>query len=1229
MGKKLAMVIMLAFVCSINNVHSGSGSKISDLSTKFRYALYLLNDLNTWIIREFLLTPDFQVGTDCPVKFYKGRYYRIYLLNIDDGEDVCGYLCDDVQMLSGSSLPATTPQTTPANTPVVLDSKYNPFFPTDDSNALRIPLSGWNPPVIIGQKLTPTALDMVGEGTQIAPEEIKDALYFYLKKRPGMNENRIFFTHNRASESNIVMVIRRSFPSSREVPGEVPEREYDCLEISIPVGTFEFASVEQLLSMQNEYSACTIPWQQHVIEHGLPDGIEGPCFEPDMIEFSDIALLDCLHELELSWNRSNPIDSPVVERVLGAGITSVAVSLFHNFRSFAFKRLNMTTERKEDAAVVISSARINLLLLSIYGVPVAPMRYEMVHNPEKGHYAIYCIQALYQPEQFADHFLESSDVSVEEKMKLIDTIIHYMNLCDISNGYQLRMDDGFKGYFRVVVDSNYPNYCLINGIWHLIDLSPFFWSVGDHFSEANQHILDMSQSEDYYSFIKSLCTNPVQLYVFFCGRMYRPHQKYSLSPLPDHQRKAGDWLGLYNYALQRVATLPQIIHEFDREQWRQQSAGEECQEKLFWQILVKQRNVDPSNEYLEGVNELVERNEQAGHPVILDGTMEPWQQPPQGYHSFIGSIGYIDPVDYLSAPPEQRRGKQQADIFDITRVRAMVSPESFLSMIFPVTPEKVANRFLFLRYLRIQALMKLLSQNMAEDNNERAANRRQLLRQQRESNPPSPPVIYTHLTAMNDEEMSDFLNLHFNAEYLPVESDGNCMWNAIARVLSKRGIHINPVHLMQTILPNSGDQTEAPEHQQNWGNTDFVAKILRYLDRLSIHVGIVVMQPYGAQMVGVWYGLVDGQLTVQPLDNDPVGIQQAIQNPNNITLVNHQNGNDSNFQVTHWGGIIPLPSAAGTESLLITGEGASEEPVVEHPIATSEEENEPSSKPPRVAFPASEKRDLTPPDSTGPAILSPEIFEHQFHSVTDLSLIGASGYLPHSLPGEAQPLANYRNLLLSLISNYLLMCNKNASGCSHQLDGILSLLPESQNITNQDMQTGSIEPFLHILTALLHWMNPQPVHPAPALTENSLTEITLIFPMIGHRGIPAYAAWRLIMEPSIRGYIHVKRIFIRNLDINSENFSNKRHLHFVTNIPVTPLGHLAWPFQAPMLAQWWLVAPKAHAAWMLGTTIAEHVEPKPEDDSGPNPKDLQRELSDAFSIGRTLISLLLFSKHKY
>ena len=91
------------------------------------------------------------------------------------------------------------------------------------------------------------------------------------------------------------MVIRRSFPVLREASGleEAPDGNYDCLEISIPVGTFEFASVEKLLSQASEYSACTTSWQQDVIAHGVPDDMEDTRFEPDTVDFSNIALLDC------------------------------------------------------------------------------------------------------------------------------------------------------------------------------------------------------------------------------------------------------------------------------------------------------------------------------------------------------------------------------------------------------------------------------------------------------------------------------------------------------------------------------------------------------------------------------------------------------------------------------------------------------------------------------------------------------------------------------------------------------------------------------------------------------------------------------------------------------------------------------------------------------------------------------------------------------------------------
>ena len=108
------------------------------------------------------------------------------------------------------------------------------------------------------------------------------------------------------------------------------------------------------------------------------------------------------------------------------------------------------------------------------------------------------------------------------------------------------------------------------------------------------------------------------------------------------------------------------------------------------------------------------------------------------------------------------------------------------------------------------------------------------------------------------------------------------------------------------------------------------------------------------------------------------------------------------------------------------------------------------------------------------------------------------------------------------------MCHRDVTGCGHQLDGILSLLPEDQNITNQDLRTGNIAPFLHLLAALIRWMNPQPAHDVQvniAPTQDTLTGITLICPVIGYRGVMAFAAWRLTLVSSTRNYLHVQRRF--------------------------------------------------------------------------------------------------------
>ena len=90
--------------------------------------------------------------------------------------------------------------------------------------------------------------------------------------------------------------------------------------------------------------------------------------------------------------------------------------------------------------------------------------------------------------------------------------------------------------------------------------------------------------------------------------------------------------------------------------------------------------------------------------------------------------------------------------------------------------------------------------------------------------------------------------------------------------------------------------------------------------------------------------------------------------------------------------------------------------------------------------------------------------------------------------------------------------------------------------------------------------------------------------------------------------------FIRNLDMSSKGLQNKRHLYFVTNIPITPTGNLAWPFHNPVPAQWWLVVPLIHAIWMLGTELEAHVEHGLDVHPDSNPKDFQRELSDEVSL---------------
>ena len=1209
MGRKLVVLAMLVFTFSINTAYSGIQSeKISELSSKFRYALFLLNDKNAHIIREYLLSANVPGS---PVRFNLGKYYRIYLLTGDNDEGESGCLCDDVEMSACHTLPVNTPVAAP---------KINPFFPPDDLNALRIPKVQCQVSVICGQRLTEKALRTPGETFSVNRQDLEKCPFVYLKKRPDLQENRIFFTHNRASESNIIMVIRRSFKVMRPGSefGEESGSTYHCLEISIPVGTFEFATLPELISLENEYSSCTDLWREQALEQGVPEQVV-PVSAEELADFSDIALGDCLTALEHNWCASNPIDNPMVEQVIGTGISSQVVSLFHRFRSLAFKRLYKTCSREEDAREVISSARINLLLLTLYGIPVAPMRYEMVYNPLQGHYAVYCIQALYAPGQLSDHYLENPDVSAEDKLKLINTIIHYMNLCDICNGYQLRVDDGFKGYFRVALDSNYPNFCLINGDWHMIDLSPFFWAVGDHFSEANQHILDMSQSEDYYSFIKSLCTCPVQLYVFFCGRMYRTYQKYSQSSYPDDQRKALDWLAIYHYAVRKVSALPQISQEFCQDKWRKLSPFDQKNHEGIWQTLVDERNSDPSPAFLDGVVELVRQNREADKPVVLESAISPRQQPPSSYLSFLEELGWIDTVAYLSAPEERRRDRKQIDVMDLVREQGDSSPQTFFSRFHLKTPDETAHLNLYLEYLRTQELVKKLSLSMAEDNNQRAANRRRLQQQERAVNPPPSPVIFTELTALNDKEMANLLHIQFNVQYLPIESDGNCLWQAIAIALRKRGMVINPDHLMQNVLQQTGGQPGMPAHQQNWGDTDFIAKILAYLAHHGANVNIVVLQPYGSELVGIWYGLVNGQLVVDPLGNNPVHLYQTIHNPNNIILVNHQNGVASDFQVFHWGAAVPIAPAP---PLVTENISDPEEVLPEAPDNELQEKNkaQPSAKKPKVT-PEEDAEPSTPPTVS---ILPPPIYESLFTSRTGLSLLSVPS--PEPPPASPQPLAHFRDWLLSLISEYLLICNRDQVGCKKQLESILSLLPQNQQLHSQDLNSGHIEPFLHILAAFLHWMNPQPVNvqaQAGQPEEELLTGITLIFPSIRSRNFLDFSAWRLTLTRSSGDYLHIQRQFIPTFSVDIHHILDKHHLSLVTNVPVTPSGRLAWPFHQPLLAHWWLVTPGTSALWMLGTQLEHHVLSVPPNDPIPKPG------TGLFSSVKVLIPLLLYSKQWY
>ncbi|WP_461536223.1 hypothetical protein [Spongorhabdus nitratireducens] len=284
----------------------------------------------------------------------------------------------------------------------------------------------------------------------------------------------------------------------------------------------------------------------------------------DSITAEDIAAF--IEQYEQNYNPDFPEINAHLLSFLGSGISSQVTWPLYFLRSMVLKRIHRTCKCQAEVEKVIASARANIMLMNLAGIPIAPVSYLYVYNVRRRDYVIYAIQPKYAREQFADHVLADPAVPWGDKKKIIDTIIDYMEKCEGPNPLNPTGDP--EQGFVFTVDPNFPNYCLIKGQWMLADMSPFFFAVNDEFAIGNHYILNLENN--FYHHAKTLCTNPVRRYVFFLGMIYREYHKhkkqcYSYTDVDakdeEAEMKASIWHEIYEYAVTQVFSLPQVRHE--------------------------------------------------------------------------------------------------------------------------------------------------------------------------------------------------------------------------------------------------------------------------------------------------------------------------------------------------------------------------------------------------------------------------------------------------------------------------------------------------------------------------------------------------------------------------------------------------------------------------------------------------------------------------------------------
>ncbi|WP_153767804.1 hypothetical protein [Endozoicomonas sp. OPT23] len=314
------------------------------------------------------------------------------------------------------------------------------------------------------------------------------------------------------------------------------------LEFEIKVGMASLSGLEELIDIDSEYPA--IAWQ---------------CTDQETVS-------QFLDDFEQGYFPDSAADSEWVDVELGSGISSQVTCSAYFLRSLAIKRTLMTCDSLAQAKQVIIAAMAHILILKLVGIPVAPIRYTYVRNKTTRMYAIYALQRRYDSSQFADSILTDSQVTLDEKKKLIDQMLEMLQKCDSYNATQALENNESESAFTIAIDPNFPNFCQLDEGLFSADFSPFFMMVTGDFLRANQFVVDMEMPGRAELF-RSMCSNPLMTHTFFLTMLWREWQKYQIIKLKNDEGRLVDEVTaslaeimqeVYDYALERVNGLPHI-----------------------------------------------------------------------------------------------------------------------------------------------------------------------------------------------------------------------------------------------------------------------------------------------------------------------------------------------------------------------------------------------------------------------------------------------------------------------------------------------------------------------------------------------------------------------------------------------------------------------------------------------------------------------------------------------